>query len=104
GAHEEAQASIPGEAQGPLSPGASGGKGNNGAAACGNGVINPNEKCDDGNRDDGDGCSSKCQIEAGYTCLKKRTVCFPICGDGLLVGDEACDDGNNSDGDGCDGT
>jgi cysteine-rich repeat protein len=45
--------------------------------ACGNGVrervaaasMNLNdESCDDGNRSDGDGCSSSCEVEAGFVC------------------------------------
>ena len=34
---------------------------------CGDGVVNdaPNEQCDDGNNDDGDGCSFDCLIESG---------------------------------------
>src|SRR5262245_8653582 len=34
------------------------------AATCGNGTIDPNETCDDRNTVDGDGCSSTCQTEA----------------------------------------
>ena len=36
-------------------------------ARCGDGVVQPGngESCDDGNTDDGDGCSSTCQIEIG---------------------------------------
>ena len=34
-----------------------------GREGCGNGVLDPEEQCDDGNRLDGDGCSSECQIE-----------------------------------------
>ena len=37
--------------------------------ACGNGFRNSGEECDDGNKGDGDGCSSTCQIETGYVCL-----------------------------------
>lgn len=33
------------------------------AAACGNGVRESNEQCDDGNLQNGDGCSSTCQTE-----------------------------------------
>jgi cysteine-rich repeat protein len=33
------------------------------APVCGNGVIEPNEACDDGNLMDGDGCSSLCTVE-----------------------------------------
>jgi cysteine-rich repeat protein len=29
---------------------------------CGNGYVDLNESCDDGNTDDGDGCSSSCQL------------------------------------------
>jgi len=31
--------------------------------ACGNGVLNPGESCDDGNTESGDGCPSTCQTE-----------------------------------------
>jgi cysteine-rich repeat protein len=33
-------------------------------AICGDNNIEPPETCDDGNQDDGDGCSSTCQVEA----------------------------------------
>jgi cysteine-rich repeat protein len=35
------------------------------AAVCGNGVQEPTEACDDGNRDDGDRCSADCHIRTG---------------------------------------
>jgi len=66
-------------------------------ARCGNGVVETfyeddadDEFCDDGNQDDGDGCSSNCKsLEA--------------CGDGVrdLIAGEECDDGNDFDRDGC---
>src|SRR5262249_45637201 len=34
-------------------------------AACGNGVVEPGEACDDGGTVAGDGCDSTCQIETG---------------------------------------
>ena len=34
-------------------------------AACGNGVLDPGEACDDGNTASGDGCSATCTIESG---------------------------------------
>ncbi len=38
------------------------------------------ERCDDGDRQDGDGCSSSCQIEAGWQCsLGAYGGCVPIC-------------------------
>lgn len=39
---------------------------------CGNGVLDSNEQCDDGNKIDEDGCSSNCQIE------NKVTICHEI--------------------------
>lgn len=32
---------------------------------CGNGVLDPGEECDDGNRLDGDGCTWECRVGAG---------------------------------------
>lgn len=53
---------------------------------CGNGTVDPNEVCDDGNNLSGDGCPVDCSAP---------------CGDGVLDPDEVCDDGNTDDGDGC---
>lgn len=36
--------------------------------------------CDDGNFDNGDGCSSECQVEEGYLCASEPSVCDSICG------------------------
>lgn len=44
------------------------------AAACGNGSVDMNEECDDGNTANGDGCSSTCAVErdpSSYTCPGK---------------------------------
>jgi len=58
---------------------------------CGDGEITDSETCDDGNTEDGDGCSSDCLVEDG------------ICGDGVRNVGEDCDDGNTvDDGNGCD--
>ena len=35
---------------------------------CGDRILQTGEECDDGNTDDGDGCSSTCSLEAGYMC------------------------------------
>ena len=44
--------------------------------ACGNGVTEPGEQCDDGGAADGDCCSSTCQIEAaGGECRAVADVC-----------------------------
>jgi cysteine-rich repeat protein len=58
-----------------------------GAFACGDGIQQAGEQCDDGNRDDGDGCTNKCKVAK--------------CGDGAVAGGEQCDDGNRFDDDGC---
>ena len=51
---------------------------------CGDAVVEGVEGCDDGNRDDGDGCSSDCRIETPAAC-----------GDGVVdvPSGERCDDG-----------
>ena len=36
--------------------------------SCGNSVLDEGEECDDGNEVDGDGCSSDCRLESGFTC------------------------------------
>jgi len=60
------------------------------ASRCGDGRADyaVNEQCDDGNLDDGDGCSARCQIEAPAGC-----------GDGLTdyARGEQCDDGMQCD-------
>ncbi|PKN57418.1 MAG: hypothetical protein CVU56_11190 [Deltaproteobacteria bacterium HGW-Deltaproteobacteria-14] len=90
--------------------------------ACGDGVVNGAEACDDGALDasgrpapafPGDGCASDCTIEAGWFCTvaagKTASRCETACGDGVVAGDEECDDGlvgadpvtTPEDGDGC---
>ena len=54
---------------------------------CGDGTLDPDEACDDGNPDVGDGCRPDCTVE--------------VCGDGILDPAEECDDGNPDPGDGC---
>lgn len=63
------------------------------SAACGNGLIDLGEQCDDGNTSDGGGCSRVCQEEAGWTCSGEPSVCSTICGDGIAAGTEECDAG-----------
>ncbi|MEM9452651.1 MAG: DUF4215 domain-containing protein [Myxococcota bacterium] len=71
-------------------------------AQCGDGLISDeSEACDDGNTDDGDGCSAACEIENGFECMDEPSTCASVCGDGLVASDEVCDDGNTDDGDGC---
>lgn len=57
------------------------------------------EGCDDGNANDGDGCSSACLTEPGYRC--SGGTCSQSCGDGLIDNSEQCDDHNLVNGDGC---
>ncbi|MFH2009088.1 MAG: DUF4215 domain-containing protein [bacterium] len=71
---------------------------------CGDGVLNAvsGEQCDDGDNNDGDGCSATCAEEPGWNCEGAPSVCDTTCGDGVVAGTEECDDGNTSSGDGCD--
>jgi sulfatase modifying factor 1 len=71
---------------------------------CGDGLVVGAEAmaggCDDHGTDSGDGCSSVCQVEAGYVCTGTPSRCAKTCGNGKLDAGEACDDGNAATG-GC---
>ena len=73
------------------------------AAECGNGKLEDDEACDDGNKSAGDGCSSDCRIEDGYICETAGKACSKAvqCGNGKIESGEACDDGNSKSDDGC---
>jgi len=75
---------------------------------CGNGILDPGEQCDDGNTNNGDGCSATCQIETGWQCPAPGQVCMPCgtnacdagpaghCGDGIVQTGEECDCGDGT--------
>ncbi len=83
---------------------------------CGNGVLDEDEACDDGNTSDSDGCNAACSLELGQPCasaadcesgvcdLDNGATCEPAdtCGNGSIDGGEACDDGGTLAADGCD--
>lgn len=76
-----------------------------GFEVCGDGLLTADEACDDGNTEDGDGCSADCKsVEPGMICTPPGQPCRQLvrCGDGLRSGPELCDDGNTVNGDGCD--
>ncbi len=77
-------------------------------SVCGDGKVTGSESCDDGNTEDGDGCSKDCAVESGWKCEVPGEPCVEddigdesVCGDGKVTGSESCDDGNTEDGDGC---
>lgn len=49
---------------------------------CGDALNFGLNACDDGNLEDGDGCSATCELEAGWTCsggtIKKKDTCNPL--------------------------
>jgi len=45
---------------------------------CGNGIIEPGEDCDDGNRHPGDGCSEVCVVECNWECPTPGQPCSRI--------------------------
>jgi cysteine-rich repeat protein len=49
-------------------------------SSCGNGKKGPNEECDDGNNDSGDGCTNDCRIEPNYYCGINCTSGISLCG------------------------
>ena len=59
-------------------------------AVCGDGVldVSAGELCDDGNNDDGDGCDSACQPEAGFVGVNG---CFSGTLSASLSGNEVCE-------------
>jgi len=60
---------------------------------CGNGLIETGEACDDTNTAGGDGCSSDCQTESGWTCSEEPSVCIIISEETYYVGPpSSCDD------------
>jgi MYXO-CTERM domain-containing protein len=44
------------------------------ATVCGDGLVQGDEACDDGNADDGDGCSAQCAVEDGFVCEDSEFV------------------------------
>ena len=70
---------------------------------CGNGRVEGNEVCDDGNTIPADGCSGICLVEPNFSCPTPGQACVTtiVCGDGKISGNEACDDRNAASGDGC---
>ena len=71
---------------------------------CADGVLTPDEACDDGNLDNGDGCAGNCRsVESGFSCNPPGVPCQRVarCGDGVMTFPELCDDGNADAGDGC---
>jgi len=56
-------------------------------AQCGNGIVEEDEDCDDGNSVNDDACPNSCTIAR--------------CGDGIVQEDEECDDGDTQSNDGC---
>lgn len=91
---------------------------------CGNGILGPNEGCDDGNTTSGDGCDATCKVEDNTACNATApgltddascasNICDQVggapgickaagCSDGRLEAGEGCDDDNLTPGDGCD--
>ncbi len=74
------------------------------ASLCGNGVVDPGEACDDGDRVEGNGCGGDCTVDPGYDCTHEigmRSVCTPHsgpmahCGNGRVEAGEDCDDASN---------
>lgn len=70
-------------------------------AECGDSVLQVGESCDDGDQTAGDGCSTTCSVEGGWTCTGEPSVCTQNCGNGALDAGELCDDGDTANGDGC---
>jgi cysteine-rich repeat protein len=92
-------------------------------SVCGNGIVEEDEECDDGDTADNYSCTDKCMLPAcgdgihqaqnGEQCDDGNTInndnCTNACqnsrcGDGIVQAGEECDDGNVKVGDGCSST
>jgi len=76
-----------------------------GPPVCGNGALEGDEACDDGDTEDGDGCSADCAtVDPDFVCVVPGEACVRVvtCGNARIEGDETCDDRNTEAGDGCD--
>src|SRR3954464_7413193 len=54
---------------------------------CGDSIVQAGEACDDGNSNDGDGCSATCAVlENGFACPVPGQACVStvVCGDGRI--------------------
>ncbi|MBI1934601.1 DUF4215 domain-containing protein, partial [Candidatus Peregrinibacteria bacterium] len=74
------------------------------AGGAANGTKASLEGCDDNNSTNGDGCSSVCMVESGWTCDSASPSICQKCGNGTKEGTEGCDDGNTTASDGCSAT
>lgn len=52
-----------------------------GQSYCGDGTLDKDEECDDGNRSSGDGCDAGCNLEPFFKC--KGSLCYVNDGDGI---------------------
>src|SRR6188768_1140667 len=62
---------------------------------CGDGKLSEDEACDDGNRNDDDGCQANClATQPGFSCSPPGKPCHElvICGDKIVGSSEQCDD------------
>jgi cysteine-rich repeat protein len=71
------------------SAGAGSGGASNASSSCGDGALDADELCDDGNRVGGDGCSATCAVEPGWVC-PAGFICGWACGDRIVAGPELC--------------
>jgi MYXO-CTERM domain-containing protein len=58
---------------------------------CGNGVLEPNEGCDDGNTTAGDGCDIACLIEIGKACTASTSCASGLCDGNICACDQDSD-------------
>ena len=59
---------------------------------CGNGIVDSGEDCDDGKKDNGDGCDLDCNLETGFKCSGNPSICAKVFVNGVnLLTESAMD-------------
>jgi sulfatase modifying factor 1 len=59
---------------------------------CGDGEVDTDEACDDGNVVSSDGCNARCVVEAGFSCTGNPSGCIPLSSCAGMVADECSGD------------
>ncbi len=72
GTTSNGEGGAPAHGEAGVGPSGGAGAGDTTPGVCGDGIVDPNEACDDGNVAPGDGCSANCAVEHGFVCSSAK--------------------------------